>query len=446
MRRCLVLGAVAVAAVLPLAGCGGGGWFDWFGGGQEAPLPGTRVSVLELAEALEPDPEIAGLDVVLPPETANADWRLPGRVPSHVGGHLALPGGLQRAWRTDVGLGSSSNRRLINPPIVVDGVVYVGDAAGHVTAVSAGSGEELWQVRAASPFEDSPPLGGGVAFGEGLLFVSTGYGELMALDPANGGLVWREEANAPLRAPPTVADGRVFVVTVDNQLEAYAAATGEPLWNHTGILEPAALLGGAAPAVGLGVVIAPYSSGEIFALRIESGRPVWSDSLTAIRRVGALATLADIRGMPVVDDDRVFAVSHAGRAAAIDVTSGVRAWEQQFGSINMPWVAGGFVYVLTLQADVVALTRDEGRIRWVATLPRWEDPEDTSGPIVWAGPVLAGNRLILVNSEGEGVVLSPYTGEELSAFDLEGPSQIMPVVAGGTLYVLTDNGILTAYR
>jgi len=193
-------------------------------------------------------------------------------------------------------------------------------------------------------------------------------------------------------------------------------------------------------------VIAPYSSGEVFALRIESGRPVWSDSLTAIRRVGALATLADIRGMPVVHEDRVFAVSHAGRTAAIDVTSGVRAWEQQFGSINMPWVAGDFVFVLTLQADVVALTRDDGRIRWVASLPRWRNPEETSGPIVWAGPVLAGNRLILVNSEGDGVILSPYTGEELGVFDLEGPSQIMPVVAGGTLFVLTDNGVLTAYR
>ncbi len=40
----------------------------------------------------------------------------------------------------------------------------------------------------------------------------------------------------------------------------------------TGILEDAALLGGASPAVGSGVVIAPYSSGELFALRIETGR------------------------------------------------------------------------------------------------------------------------------------------------------------------------------
>ncbi len=435
---------IAVALLPALAGCSA---FDgWFGSSAPPPLPGERVSVLALAETLEPDPQLAQLAVTLPQPVRNADWPQAGAGPAHSPGHLALGESFREVWSVSIGWGSGSDRVLINPPIMADGRVFAMDATGQVTAVDAATGREIWQVRVASPHEDSEPLGGGLAFADGLLFASTGFGEVLAVDPANGGQVWREEANGPLRAPPAVEGGRVFVVTVENQIEAFAAPTGEALWNHTGILETASLLGGAAPAVGGGVVIAPYSSGELFALRVESGRAVWSDSLTAIRRVGALASLADIRGMPVIDNDRVFAVSHSGRTVGIDLRTGQRVWEQAFGGINMPWVAGDFIFMLTNTNDVVALTRDGGRIRWVASLPRWRDPDRRRGNIVFAGPVLAGGRLILVGSEGEGVIVNATDGSMLGGFDLRGAAQIPPIVADGTLYVLTDNGYLTAYR
>jgi len=434
---------LAAACAVALSACGDGGWF---GEAEEPPLPGERISVLELEDRIEPDPQVAERPVAVPEPRAAADWPQAGGRPSHVNGHLALDLPLTRAWRSEIGTGESSNRRLTAPPVVAGGTLYALDATGHVTALDADTGRRQWRVRAATPEEDSVPLGGGVAVAGGLVYVSTGFGEVLALDPANGGLVWRTEVSGPLRAPPTVDQGRVFVVTVDNQTEALDAANGVPLWSHSGLLETAGLLGGAAPATGPGIVVAPYTSGEIYALRQESGRPTWSDSLAAIRRVGVLAALADIRGMPTVDDELVIAVSHSGRMVAIDVRSGARVWEQELAGIEMPWIAGDFVYLLTTGAELVALTRQEGAIRWVASLPRWEDPEDRSGAIVWHGPVLAGGRLIVVGSTGEGLVADPATGEIVDRFDLSGRAVTMPVVAGGTLYVLDASGSVTAYR
>jgi outer membrane protein assembly factor BamB len=445
MRAARLIGAALLA--LLLAGCDTVSSLNPFGGGEEEErLQGPRISALQLATEIEPDPEVSDLAVTLPDPVVNPDWPQAGMIPSHNPGNLSVDAPLAPVWSTDIGEGSGGGRRLLNPPIVVDGRVYATDAGGHLTALSASSGERLWQVRIASPYEDTDPIGGGVAFADDLLYVTTGFGELLAIDPTNGGEVWREEANAPIRAPPTSADGRVYVLTVDNQLEAYAAADGQPLWNHTGILEPASLLGAAAPAVTQGAVIAPYSSGEVFALRPESGRPLWSDSLTAIGRAGALASLADIRGMPVIDGDRVFVVSHSGRMVALDLRSGARAWEQEFGGINMPWVAGNFIFVLTNNSEVVAITRDTGRIRWVYGLERWEDPEDREDRIVWAGPVMGNGQLVLVNSVGQGVILSSQEATVLSEFELEDPSQIMPVIADNTLFILSEDGTLTAYR
>lgn len=437
--RQLVLGTFLVST---LAGCGTGGWF---GDDEPPPLPGERISVLQMDRRIEPDPVISSVPVSLPPAAANEGWPQAGGHPGHAMGHPALAAAPREAWRRSVGAGSSSTRRLTAPPVVSQGRVYAMDADHEVAAFDEASGRELWRIDLRPETESGDALGGGLGFGEGSLFATTGFGEVVALDPASGTVRWRARAGVPLRAAPTVANGRVYVVSVDNQAFAFDLS-GNRLWSHTGILETAGLLGAAAPAADGSVVVVPYSSGELFALRAENGIVAWSDSLAAIRRVGALSGLADIRGMPVIDRGLVVAVSHSGRMAAIDQRSGIRVWEREIGGTNMPWVAGDYVFVLSNEGEVVAMTRDEGRIRWVASLPRWEDPEDREELILWSGPILAGNRLWLVNNRRELVALSPRDGSVVSTQPLPSGALMAPIVANGTLYVLGDNGTLTAFR
>jgi outer membrane protein assembly factor BamB len=102
--------------------------------------------------------------------------------------------------------------------------------------------------------------------------------------------------------------------------------------------------------------------------------------------------------------------------------------------------------VLSNDGEVIALTRQSGRIRWVSPLPRYENPRDRTGPIIWTGPILAGGRLWLANSVGELVSLSTENGQEQQRLKLPDGTFIAPVVADNTLYVLTDDGTLVAYR
>lgn len=417
----------------------------WFGAGDEAILPGERIPVLPGAGALIASPDLAVLPIILPPPQLNADWPVSNRVTTQSSGHLQLNIPFQRVWSSSIGAGSNSSRRLLNPPVVAGGRVFVADAVGRVTALDAETGGRLWQVRAATPEENSIPIGGGVGYGAGLLFVTTGFGEVMALDPENGGQIWLEEMGAPIRAAPMVAGNRVYAISVENRTEAFDAATGVLAWTHSGLLETAGLLGGAAPSVGTGVVVVPYSSGEIYALRPENGRTAWTESLIALRQTAALSALADIEAGPVIDDNLVVAVSHSGRTAGIDLRSGARIWERRFGGLQTPVVAGDTIFMVTGDAEVVALERTTGGLRWVTEIARWRNPEDRIGPIVWAGPVLANNALILVSSEGDGLIISAQTGEIIGQFD-PGGTTIPPIIADGTLYVLSDNGTLTAYR
>ncbi|PPR25540.1 MAG: Outer membrane protein assembly factor BamB [Alphaproteobacteria bacterium MarineAlpha10_Bin3] len=432
--------ALIAAISLILGGCGV--FFDE----EQTRIPGERISVLSLERQLEPDRRIADLQVRLPPPVNLRSWPLSGGTASHAPQHIAIPNAVNQVWRTNIGEGSDSTMRLLATPIIVNGLAFVMDVESQISALNVANGEIVWTYDLKVPDDDDEAFGGGLAYADGKLFVSTGFADVIALDIESGKEIWRKRLSGPMRAAPTVDDRRVFVITVDNQIFALNALTGEKLWSHAGIAEVAGLLGAASPAVGGGVVIVPYSSGEIFALKVENGRQLWSDNLSSSRRLDALSTLADIRGMPVIDRGLVFAVSHSGRMVAIDIRTGARAWERSIGGVEMPWIAGEFIYVLTNESQLVCLTRRGGRIRWVLDLPRFEDEDDKDAPIKWSGPVLAGDRLLISGSHGEAWSISPYSGEILGREDLSGSVYLPPVVADGTVFFLIEDGDLVAMR
>ncbi|MEW5728176.1 MAG: PQQ-binding-like beta-propeller repeat protein, partial [Pseudomonadota bacterium] len=294
--------------------------------------------------------------------------------------------------------------------------------------------------------EDDTFSGGGLAYEDGYVFAATGFAQVVALEAATGKVAWRQTLSGPMRGAPTVRAGRVFVITVDNQTHALAAEDGALLWSHQGISEAAALLGGTSPAVDGNVVVVPYSSGELFALRVDNGAVLWQDSLSTLRRTEGIATLTDIRGRPVVDRGRVYAIGHADMLVAIDLRTGRRLWEREIGGIQSPWVGGDYLFLVTNNNEAVALEAKTGRVLWVTQLQLWEDEEDREGRIVWAGPVLASDRLILGGSHGTLASLSPYTGEIMGAVDAPDGVTIAPAVAGGTMYFLTNDADLVAFR
>jgi len=225
-----------------------------------------------------------------------------------------------------------------------------------------------------------------------------------------------------------------------------AQLDGRRLWDHQGIAESAGILESTSAAVAGEYVLAPYSSGEIYALRVQNGRPAWNDLLTHSGLATALSELDDIAGRPVVDRDVVYAISHSGIMVAININTGDRLWSRDIGGIQTPWSAGDYVYVLTTDQQLICLTRKEGKVKWMHQLQRWEDPENRSGVIVWAGPVLVSDRLVLVSSNGVAAAISPYTGELLGKMEIPDGTFIAPVVANGTLYLYTSNAELVALR
>lgn len=430
-------------AVIALAACD---TFDFLGGSDGPILPGERVAVLQAQDRILPSRRVADLAIRLPRPHVNEDWPQQGGFANHAMHHLALAGMPQEVWSRDLGSGGGDDDPILSGPVVANGFVYAMDSDAVVTSRRASDGVVVWSANIEPEDEDDGNWGGGVAYDLGRVYAGTGFAQVVALDAETGVEVWRTSVSGPMRSAPTAFGGKVYAVTKDNQLFAIDAELGIVDWTHTGIEEAVGLIGSASAAVDGDVVVVPYSSGEIFALRTENGRQLWSDNLAAIRRVDAVSALADIRGRPVVDRGRVYAISHSGRMVAIDQVSGRRVWEAEVGGVNQPWIAGNFIFVVSTEGDVVALVAGNGLVRWVTPLGRYEDPEDRDGLINWSGPVLASDRLIVTGSHGVAVALSPYTGEILGEIEMPDDVSLPPILADETLYFQTDGARLIAYR
>ena len=435
--------AVLALAVI-LSGCSY--YDDYMNRDKEPPLPGDRISVLLHQRSLSPDPKLANVQILLPAPEPNADWPQAGGFPNHAMQHMQASEFLQKAWSVDIGDGSDDEERLVASPVIADGRVFAIDSLSVVSAYDTANGNRLWKIDLTPEEDDEGHIAGGIAYDGGRLYISTGFAEAIALDAKTGAEIWRQRISSPARAAPTIRGGRVFVLTVDNKIFALNAKNGETLWSHTGAPVSASLLGSASPAVGGGVIVVPYTNGDLVALKADNGRLMWQDSLSAIKRTDVLSNLAHIRGRPVIDRGRVFAISHAGLMAAYDLRKGRRVWTKEVGGLESPWVVGDYIFLLTNDAEMAALSRDTGRIHWVRSLPRYEDPEDQEDPITWTGPILVSDRLIAAGSHGKAIAVSPYTGRILGSVELPDGISVPPVVAGGSVYFLADDAELVAYR
>ncbi len=397
---------------------------------------------------LTPDKNAASILLRLPnPENASA-WSQAGGSATHAGRHLALLKSPWDVWSVSIGEGSGRDAKILGTPVVSQGRVFALDAEGHVSAwQTEESRHAVWTFDTAPPESDGEALGGGLAVDGARLVVTTGWGEVIALAPSTGKVLWRVQVGKPLRAAPTLAGGRVLVVTFDNELQALDLKDGHFLWKHNGIAENATLMGSASPAAEDETVIAAYGSGEVFALRAENGRVLWSDTLAARGAGGSLPSLPSIRGLPVLDRDLVIVMSHNGRLVALNALTGERAWEVEVGGVSTPLVVGEAVIILTNDNDLAALSRADGRVVWVKSLQRLAKPGDPdSDPVFWQGPILAGGQVWLTNSLGQLVAFAPTDGQLRLTRTGPGPFFLPPISAAEVLYVLSDDGTLQAWR
>ncbi|SMX34457.1 PQQ-like beta-propeller repeat protein [Actibacterium lipolyticum] len=422
-------------------------------GERELILDGERFGVRDalLAEGAE-GAEAVSANVVrpisLPAQQSQTDWLQTRGNAAHRVVHPALGTSLTSTWSVNIGAGDSRKHKITAEPVIAGGRVFTLDSQSRVMAHST-SGAVLWSADLTPATERAEDAsGGGLAFGDGRLFVTTGFGALVALDPATGQELWEQKTEAAVSGAPSYRDGLVYVVSRDNRAWAITADDGRVQWQLPGTPSESGMVGGAAPAVTDRLAVFPFGSSEMVATLRKSGVRVWASSISGQRRGRVYTTISDITGDPVVDGNVIYVGNQSGRTVAISASSGERLWTANDGAYSPVFPAGDSVFLVSDQAELVRLDAATGERVWAVELPYFVKEKTKRRKSIYAhyGPVLAGGRLVVASDDGLVRFFSPESGALVGTLELPSGASAEPVVAGSTLYLVTSNGQLHAFR
>lgn len=440
MRRRTLLRAAALAPAAALPGCGID--FDSLFDKDAAPIPGKREAVTPPTRGLQVDTAFH-TSVNLPSPVTNAEWAQAGGNSAHAMGNLEL-GDLSRSWRQSIGMGGGYRRKITATPVIAAGRVIAMDSDATVSAFNAATGIRQWRTSTKPKKDRSSNLGGGVVAGGGSVFASTGRAEVLALQAATGDITWRVPLDAPARAAPTLVENRLFLPTLDERMVALSSTDGKRLWSYQATPSATIMLGEPSPAYADGTLVCGFGSGDLVALRSETGTLIWSDSLAGARGRNSAADLSAIRALPVIVQSTVYAIGVGGLMVALDLRSGRRLWEREVAGQHTPWIAGDWVFVLSEDQMLACINRIDGRVRWLTQLPRYGNEKKLRDPIYWTGPLLGGKYLYCAGSTKRLIAINPANGAILGEQDLPDEVSVNLVAAAGKLFVVTEDSTLSA--
>jgi outer membrane protein assembly factor BamB len=443
-----------LAVVVALSGCSTVSKVNPFK--EKAPADkvsqGERISVVAFEQKLKASDTLTGVDFFVPEAQAVTDWPTPAGPGTGAPEHVTAAKDFKVDWSRSVGTGTGKGAVVIAQPVSDGTAIYTLDGGARVSALDVTTGRQLWS-RDLNPKlkRDKQAFGGGLTVRDGKLYVTSGFRFVAALDASDGKVIWEKTVEAPVHTAPSVSDRYVIVTDVDNQITAMDLVTGEQGWTYQALVEPARIMRSTGGTLSENVYYAPFSSGELIALDANTGTPLWTEVLARSTRTNALSEIRDISGRPVIYKNEIYAASHSGMFAAIDPKNGDKRWTLAVDSVNTPWAAGDVIYLTSLQGELMAVNRDTGQIYWLVDLNEAaqkgkKKKKKAKNLPVWTGPVLASDRLIMLNSEGDAVAFNPKTGARETALKLGKGAFIQPVAVGERLYVLTDNAKLVAIR
>ena len=146
--------------------------------------------------------------------------------------------------------------------------------------------------------------------------------------------------------------------------------------------------------------------------------------------------------------------THSGVLASMGVRTGEARWQVPVAAVNAPLPVGDVVYIVSKAGELSVLNRETGQVYWTKDLNEGRVRQeggffgffDRTVRPSWSGPLLASNRLVLTNSDGELVGLNPKTGEVISTLNLGAASYVAPTAFNGAILVVTDRGEVISVR
>jgi outer membrane protein assembly factor BamB len=338
---------------------------------------------------------------------------------------------VRKVWSTGVGDGMGK-QGLSMAPVYSSGVLVAADYEGRLAVVDAETGRKNWELKTKQPFSGGPGLD------SDRIYMGTIDGRVIAYDRAGGAELWNAQVSSEVLAPPASADGIVAVRCIDGRVFGLDAVSGRRLWIYDHKAPLLTLRGETDLLIRAGILFVGYDDGSVVALRLSDGSVVWNQTVASPEGRTELDRLADIGQQMVIVASDLIVSSYKSRIVSLAADSGRLLWFKDIASATGVQVDRTSLAVSEKNDDLWMLDRRNGSTIWkVDQLTN----RGLTRPAFYGGYVVVGDKegyLHWLDSEIGSFVARKRAGKKGFA--------AAPLTVGTTLYVLTHDGDLIAYR
>ena len=331
---------------------------------------------------------------------------------------------ISQQWSANVG----KPKTFLFTPSAADRVVFTAANDGTINVIEEQGGKSVSRIDAKAK------LTAGVGAADNFLVVADASGNVLAFDAA-GRALWKTPLDGEILASPAVAQSSVIVRTADGRMFALNRADGKRKWVYTRAAPSLTLRTGAGVAISRGVIYAGYPAGRVVAVELESGRPVWEATISLPRGSTELERVADVAGVPALDNTRVCAAVYQGRTGCVETLNGNALWTRDISSSDGVAVDAKNLYVSDTDGNINALDKTSGATVWKQDKLA---KRDLGTPIIVKGQILVGDRLGLVHA------IAADSGELTGRVSTDGSRVIALIVNGDRAIAQTEKGTVYA--
>lgn len=346
-------------------------------------------------------------------------------------------------WRTRVGSGSGKHySRLV--PQVQDNLIFAADRHGLVVALNKDNGQRVWSQRLGGRagflnrwFRGEPARLSGITIAGSMLFVGSENGKVYALNSDTGEVQWQQSVPGEVLSAPSVGEGRVVMHLGSGYIVALSARTGEQQWLHEEEVALLSLRGVSRPVIASGGVIFGSATGKAVVLLSQSGQIAWEERLATPSGSTELERLIDVDGAPLVLGTTFVMSAFNGELVALDLRSGEVAWKQNHGAWRSPVLAANRIALVNQDSHMLSIDRNTG-------IERWRNSELFNRSLT--EPAVIGQYLISADRFGYLHWFNRSSGSLAGRLELneDVALQSAPIVADDILYVQDARGYIYA--
>ena len=337
---------------------------------------------------------------------------------------------LNKIWGQDIGKGVSDSFSKIKPN-VLDDRIFIADAKGNISAITANTGKFIWRN------DSRLSITGGPGVGDTLVLVGTSEGEILGLSKETGDEIWRTKVSSEVLSSPGETNGVVIARTIDGKIFALNANSGDHLWVYDRGVPALSLRGTSTPVIAGGLVIAGFDGGRVVVIELKTGKLIWEKKVALPRGKNELERMVDIDAQPLVIDKTIYVTTFQANVSALSLENGQILWQREISSHSELSADEDNLFLTDENGNVWALNRFTGS-------SIWKQEKLTHRKVT--GPANFGNKVIVCDLEGYTHWLDKETGDFAAREKIGGePIQTQPITSNDMVFIYSSSGELSAY-